>query len=293
MFTCDRCEYETNKKYCIIKHLRRKNICDNIKNCQISNEEIIKNLNDLVVKCYYCNFCDKKYKFNTGKSRHQKICKNNPELNKSESKSVTTSLTTGVSSIVNTTNNTNNSNNIINSNNTTNTTNITNNITINGLGNENITYLTSHPNFENFMIRCIRGKINGLMDFMVSKHFDPLHPENKNISKLNKKDSFINFFDGKKWKIKYSEDILGEVFNNINKDFSNFINNAFNEEGKIKKVWLDNFMQEVGTPLNWDLDSDDGEYEFQEDLPEEHKKLLKQKIYKLACEYIYQKSKLD
>lgn len=57
----------------------------------------------------------------------------------------------------------------------------------------------------------------------------------------------------------------------------------------IKKAWLDKFMDSVGKPLDWDFSNEDHEYN--EDISEEKKEILRGKIYKLACEYIYRNSR--
>jgi len=50
------------------------------------------------------------------------------------------------------------------------------NITINVMGNENISFITSE-----FMNECIYNKFDGLIQFLEMKHFNPNTPENSNI----------------------------------------------------------------------------------------------------------------
>lgn len=162
-------------------------------------------------------------------------------------------------------------------------------IRVNAIGSEDITYLTSHPKFKEFMVRCIKGKLNGVCDYLVQKHFNDKHPENHNIRKLNKKDDFMELFDGRKWKIRYCDDILQDVFNNMSRDFSDFIEEALSEQGIIRKVWLDAFMEQVGKPLDWDFDGE--AYEYSNEISDENREEIKRRIYRLACEYIYRHSK--
>lgn len=180
-------------------------------------------------------------------------------------------------------------NNNINSHNIN--TNNTNNgviVNINGLGKENIDYITQSPKFKKFMTKCIKNKTGGIIDYLETKHFHPKHPENHNLKKLTKKDDFIEFHDGKKWKFLHRNDLMRCVFDNMQLAFADFVDSTM-KDGKLKKVWIDNFMQTVGTPLEWDVDCDD--YEFDKKMTDEQKKFFKDKVYTHAIEYIYRNSK--
>jgi len=188
-----------------------------------------------------------------------------------------------------------------NSNNTFQTTNInshntnishnTNNgviVNVNGLGKENIDYITQSRGFKKFMTRCIKTKLDGIIEYLESKHFHPEHPENHNLKKLTKKDDFMQCFDGKKWKLRYCSDIMSDVFDNMQLAFIEFVD-ATMKDGKLRKVWVDNFMLTVGTPLEWDADCED--YELGQEMTDDQKKRLKDRVYALAIEHIYQNSK--
>lgn len=297
-FCCKRCGYNASCKGNLAKHYKRKTECEPIYSDKPSSDL----LEELVYKSldgvgYPCEHCGKNLKTPSTKCKHKKICKHNPEsinfVNHLEQKmdemmniiakqqkeieSLKQKAPTSAKYI-------SNQNNLGTINNTNNT-----NITINALGKEDISYLTSHPKFDQFMIKCIKEKMSGVCEFLVKKHFDPEHPENHNIRKLTLKSDFMDTYDGRKWKPRFTEDVLRDIFINIQTDFANFVDEAISENGSIKKMWLDNFMKEVGAPLDWDLSNSD--YEFDGEVDEGTKEQLRDKIYKLACEYIYRSSK--
>jgi hypothetical protein len=163
---------------------------------------------------------------------------------------------------------------------------------VNAFGRENIDHLLDHPEYQKFMINCIRDKTSGVINYMMKKHFDPKHPENTNIRKLNKKDEFIEINDGKRWKLRFKDDVLDDVFVCLQVHFGDFVDQCTMdiETSPLKKQWLDNFMKDVGESLEWDLTNDWYEY-CERNLPESKKCELKSKIYKLALEHIYRNSK--
>ncbi len=79
-YTCDRCGYQTIKKYNLITHLKRDKLCMPIFDNK-SREELLKLLVKIKVNKYSCYYCDKLFSNKTSKFRHQKLCK---ELQSSE-----------------------------------------------------------------------------------------------------------------------------------------------------------------------------------------------------------------
>jgi hypothetical protein len=270
----------------------RENVSSNVSNVS-SNVSTVKQ--DSVVSATQreqsCNFCGKHFKHRSSKSRHNKFCQQrlideeeDVEYLKKEISNLKTELqahNTGNRNVTTTINQINNG--VINH----------NNITINAFGKEDVTYVTNHPNFEKFMAKCIKQTSQGMCEYLVKKHFHPNHPENHNIRKLNKKDVFIEYFDGNSWKLNFCEKMFEEIFSSIECDFRAFMETASESirEGNLRKSWLDGFMEKVGFPLEWDLDCHMYEFNVPEDMTEEKKADLKTKIYKLACEYIYKHSK--
>ena len=167
----------------------------------------------------------------------------------------------------------------------------TQNIIINGLGKENISYLTESADFKRFMTNCIKNDIVGVCQLLVKKHFDKEHPENHNIRKLNKKDEFIEYHDGKEWQLGLYDNVLEDMFKLLERHFAEFVDRFACQSQVLRKQWLDNFMRKVGEPLEWDLTGFDYDYEFNENMSEEEKERLKNRIFRLACEYVYRHSR--
>lgn len=286
---CKRCGYETKVKCNLLKHLRKKEPC----NPTISNCERLDLIDELLPKQLFheaaseCIYCKKKFNTSSNRFRHQRICKSNSEIHNNtetrfqELENEIMRLRQELSHSKSTT---------INGNNNTNNGTINNyNISIHNFGDEKITYLKDHPNFDKFMIKCIKTGGGGVLDFITRKHFHPEHPENHTICKLNKKDDFIEIRSGKEWKLRFKEDVLDDVFIKIESVFAEFIEQAFTDNGTLKCQWLDKFMSKVGEPLEWDLNSEN--YEYNGDMTEEEKKYLKDRIYKLVVEGIYRNTK--
>lgn len=287
--TCERCGHESTSKSNLLKHLRRKTPCESLLSTK-TPEEIIKELlpeKEYNAKTYQCVYCCAKFNSSPNKYRHQRICKKKPsetdavdETTKQMQKEIEL-LKKQVQSLQSakehrTVNNNTNNGTI-------------NNIVINTLGRENISYLTKDSAYNTFMVKCIKSKVYGLMDFLVQKHFHPDHPENHNIRKLNKKDDFIEVHVNKEWQTRFADDVLESVFNYISSQFANFVEEVFSDDGgMLKQVWLDEFAKCVGHPLNWDLSFED--YDIECHLTQEKRDELRERIYKLAIEHIYKKS---
>lgn len=163
------------------------------------------------------------------------------------------------------------------------------NITINSLGQENIDYVLSKTNLQLYVNGLINKRMEGICDFMIQKHFNPEHPENHNIRKLRIKDDFIECHDGKLWKPRFYQDALRDVMDNICKDYEAFVLQVFDEGGKINHESLNNFMKDIGEPLNMDFTG--SAYDWDYDMTDEEMQIRKQRLYKLACEYMYRHSK--
>lgn len=288
-FKCERCGYTPLQKCDLVRHLKKKVECPSLLG-NVSRDELLMTVTkkQMSIRKYECTICDSTFASRQARHYHMKKCQGHPskELITLHDKVVNMEkeLASIKTSSVNNINTTNNNACSIN-----NGTVINQNIQINGLGKEDIRYITEDPKFREFMTECIRGKVCGLMDYMVKKHFDPNHPENHNVRKLNKKEDFMEVFDGKKWRTQFSDEILEDVFRHMQTDFANFVDEALTEDGLVRKAWLDTFMEKVGAPLEWDLYCEDG-YEYDGELTEEEKEVQKLRIYRLACRYVYDNS---
>lgn len=285
-FSCERCGYCTERKGDLRKHWNRRTLCQpTLKDVDV--KDLLEALNEKTEKALYaCEYCQRAFTSPQSKYNHKQKCKyqhisdqtllQNQELQK-RIESLEKKLDVHN---ISTTNIHNTNNGVINN----------NHITINALGKEDISYILEHPTFKSFMTNCIRSKTDGLIEYLKVKHFHDQHPENHNIRKMTRGD-FIEQYDGKTWKLRLKDHVLDDVFLHMQTDFANFIEEAFGEDGDLKKVYIDNFMHMVGEPLEWDLSSGEYEYEYDEGLNDERKQRLKEGIYKLAIEHIYIKSK--
>lgn len=281
-YSCKRCGYTTERKGDMKKHLMKKTPCP-ADLSDTSCADLLIELDDRV-KPYHCPYCEKGFAAHQSLYVHRKKCPlrvedDDRDIKIQQLERQIEELKKIVDSEVRHPNVTHINHGTVN--------NTVNNIQINAFGKEDISYLTDHPRFKEFMVKCIRGKMEGICEFLVKKHFHPEHPENHTIKKLNKKDEFMECYDGSKWKVRFCEDVLEDIFLMMQKDFANFVES---EEGLLKKVWIDTFMDQVGGPLNWDLSTEN--YETYRELSEDKKQELRSRVYKLACEHIYRHSKL-
>lgn len=288
-YRCRRCGHIASTKDNIIKHFKRKKLCNAVLEDIPVEELLLEYPVHVKRKEIRCDLCDTVFSFPSALYRHKKICevKCSPKIEQrfkqlqdqitvlqNENKALkATNNTIGTQNI--------NQGNIVH----------VNNIQINTFGNEDISHITSHPGFQKFMVGCIKGKTQGVCDLLIKKHFDKNHPENNNIKKLNKKDNFIEIFKNGRWNIAFCDEVLETVLDKLHLDFANFVEQElYSDDGLLKTVWVDNFMKEVGAALNWDLSA--GEYEFDaESISEEKKKELKKRIYMMVLEHVYRKSR--
>jgi hypothetical protein len=271
-YSCERCNYTTKKISDLKKHLKKKVICEPI--ClDIDITNLMEKYYNNEDKMYSCDYCNKNFTSRSGKCHHKKICKKKKEIDEQNQ----------ILSI------TNNNNNINNS--TINSNNINNNniqIIINAFGKENMDYITNGQDYKQFMTQCINNQGTGLCEFLLKKHFSVEHGENHNIRKMNKKDMFIDCYDGKDWHPKIAHDFLYIFFLKLEKDFSAFMDTLKKQETDARKESLNAFMRKVGAPLEWNISNE--YYDFDEDINEERSEKIKKNIYMLACEYIYRQS---
>jgi hypothetical protein len=306
MYECSRCHYESKFKANLIRHLQNKLPCEATYS-QDEREVILSGLLDKGTIYKSCLLCNKDFKSKSGFLSHKKKHHQNPdvEINKSakeeiqQLKTLVKNLQEKIENISQTTGTSNQTNNIQTQNNAETQNNIQNqqNIIINAFGKEDISYLTEHANFPNFISRIIRDKDIGLCEYLSKKHFNPKHPENHNIRKLNKKDKWIEYHDGKGWKSYFKEGVVDKAFDTMKLEFKKFVN-GHTHGHRIRVSDVNLFMNTVGEPLDWDLNGD--KYEFDEDArefdpndenDEKRKAKLKQCLYELLLEHIHNESR--
>lgn len=153
---------------------------------------------------------------------------------------------------------TNNTTNNTNCNNTTNI-NVTINIDklaipINSFGRENTEYL-----YDNTLVKkCIFQGFAGLLKFIKVKHFNNSHPENKNISKDNKRDKFIQVYNGKIWENKLKDVAIEDLLTNCTILLNGIIDETIEESnGKELKQFLNQIQEYLSLMKTLNLTCDD------------------------------------
>lgn len=301
-YTCPRCHYKTNIKSNLKRHLKGKQVCDT-QFCSRDRFEILEEMTTPASIAGVCDLCQKNFKSRLGYKQHMGKIHGIPDVHEEDprieqlTRMVITlqeqvQYLTSPNQNIQTNNHiqtqTNNQTNI-----QTNIQNQQNNIIINAFGKEDISYITNHPNVKNFLTKIMRMKDKGICEYLSKKHFHPDHPENHNIRRLNKKDKMIEYHDGKKWRPYHKEDIVDQVIGKIALDFRKFV-----EDHDFKDSDVNCLMSTVGEPLDWDLNCD--KYKYDDDAREfdpeseddtKNKDALKNRLYMLFFEHIYQESK--
>lgn len=274
-YKCLRCGYVTENRTYFKKHLTRKYICKPILN-NIAINEIINyyELNELmisvvmstqckqivntmstkskqkrkhVIKKFFCDKCHKRFTTRQAKSRHKKhYCKNNifdytktleqeNNMLREENKKLQNvykqmkldkkQIMIEVEKMI--LNNMKHNISNYNSNNT-----INNNITINNYGEENIDYITNK-----ILTKLIKDPNSCLPKLINLKHFNPHHPENRNIRITNKKLPYAEIRKEHEWKLKKKDDLLEELIDNNSSILDTHYEDnyeSFNQKDKVK-----------------------------------------------------------
>lgn len=157
------------------------------------NDTFSKNKNETIT--YKCSYCGKQLKYRKTLNRHMKNCSLCP-MTKSDISTIETVVEKKVQNKMkkNITNITNNTNNIHN------TQNINNIIVIDGkeqlreFGKEDLAQIT-----EDILNKAIHCPQLGILKLIKQIHFNKEIPQNQNINISNKKESFVEIFNGKEW----------------------------------------------------------------------------------------------
>jgi hypothetical protein len=74
---CNRCGYETYKLSNYKSHLSRKRICNDINNSNLSQKDLLEDLNKILKieksNSYICKYCKENFNTSLKKHRHKKI----------------------------------------------------------------------------------------------------------------------------------------------------------------------------------------------------------------------------
>lgn len=198
-YKCSLCEYSSNYKKDIVKHINRKNKCSD------DLPEILQIKSDLI-----CNICSKKLSTKNSLLRHISICKNKENIRRIEELE-----------------NKANQHKTINNNCTTNNT----------YNTYNITLITSYkdPNMDGIYkyLDTALKKMFMSIPYIVEKiHFNDEFPENKNICITNKRGKDAKVFDNGKWITISKDRLLNEIIDSYERELLNYAE----EKGKNKFI---------------------------------------------------------
>jgi hypothetical protein len=303
-FECERCCYETDKISHLKRHLSRKIICEDINECGITVNNLLKSLEkDTTDYKFKCTVCDLKFKSNSGKCKHEIKCKFDKILKENNN------LKTALEKQQQDNNLFKNEfkelkeliiqkniqqNNIAIENNQQNNIAIENNITINVLGSENLSHIKPES-----MLECINGHTDGIIKLIKMFFLDKNHPENRNIlyhDENNYKILELKFMTynckiiskhGEYYWIVKNKDLV--VIENILPRIQTYLSNFINEdiERAERNVNMNNFVTNVVHPYEWTMDlkeEDDIDMASDEALEKHRKETIPKIVYNIDQE---------
>jgi hypothetical protein len=235
--------------------------CDPI-NSDIDVQELFDAHFPQIEKNYPCKFCDKCFANKQNANRHMKNCTITLADLKAENEALKTQLH-AQSAAATTTAGATTTTNIANSggyvenlgkigqlNN-----NCTTNIHVNAFGQENIDYIINSPTFEQYVLKLLNTRCDGLMKLIEDKYFHPDHPENHTLNKSCKKDKVMKCYDGERWCYRMTGETTSQILTDLEPDINLILNTRHNPEisplpENLVRA-LQKFMTFVGNPLNY------------------------------------------
>ena len=235
-YKCQRCGYNTTRKYVFKKHLLRKNICDSkLKVITIYDLLVLNGFDEDATKCKNilktsskhpqnililssnnediktnnnCSYCSKKLSNYKNKWRHEQKCKkkksqeellkNLLEEKDNLIKKMLMENTKLTKQLIKLTEKSGNNNN--------NTINSHNKIIINAYGSENLEYISNK-----LLKKLVNKPGTAIPNLLKIIHFNDKYPENKNIKVTNIHDPYIKVHNGDDWKLKNKGDIIEDI----------------------------------------------------------------------------------
>ena len=254
-YNCEVCDYHTNLKTNLTRHLSSKKHEKNMKKHITStplDEENEQNEHKMSTNehkmstnehsFFECEYCDKKFATKANKRRHELhycVKANEKELVKQfkhekkllekkhekEKKKMYKQIETLLEKVGDTiTNNTTNNNNTYNN---------QTNIILNNYGNEDLSHITNE--MLNNLIKGPCEMINNLTKLI---HFNDQKPENMNIYIPNKKQKYIKVYKNNKWLLEEKKDTIPDIvdknYNILDSHYDNIeeTNNVLNKKEK-------------------------------------------------------------
>lgn len=210
-YTCQRCLKKFNHRGTYQRHLARKFPC--------------KTPTEKMDSKFYCKQCNKTFSSNQSLKRHQKKsdCIRIQKLENQQEemqKKFDLLLEEFRSKPPNTTYNIQN----------------TYNVQINNFGYENTSYIT-----DQMLLKLMQNPKVAVHELLRYIHFNPEHPENRNIRITNRKERFAHVFSNRSWQLAKKTDVLEKL---VNKGYV-LLDNCFEEAGKdaLKPFRVEKYQQ--------------------------------------------------
>lgn len=190
LYKCERCGYVTLIRCNHVAHLQRKIPCESLLSAVTPEEQLAKLQDEK--RLFKCKHCSKSFSTASNCTRHEtKYCK--AATSHASLKEVLEKLNQVQDELKSL-----KRPNITVINNT--------NITLNAFEYERFDYIKSN---KMFLTRCLMYKnMTGLLEKM---YCDELHPENHNLKIPNKKQPYIQYFDGESWKYDQKDHVLRKM----------------------------------------------------------------------------------
>jgi hypothetical protein len=282
-FECPRCGYDSSNIHYFRKHLSRKTICDPIV-ADVSLEDTKKQHMPAILG-FDCDYCERKFSNKQAKSKHMNKCASRPSSSNERIKelealvaekedeikrikeTIAPTIVQNVSIAPTIVQNVAQQNIIV----------------INPLGVENKSNITPE-----FMLECVKKKIDGLIDLIQKKHFDPSKPENHNIKIEGENYTFlenpflcpsndvikIDEYNDLVWvTMKKMHALQDRIMPRVETEFKDFFRD---HSKKIQKKYIDEFVKDIVLPMEWTMDLDEEE-EF--DISEDDAHEIRCRIY--------------
>jgi hypothetical protein len=128
----------------------------------------------------------------------------------------------------------------------------------NKLGSE--TQFATDAELSKLMMSALRDRTYGLCRYLESKHFSASAPQNRNVRKHDRADVFMEYYDGRSWRTKFAADVIEDVLALARRDIDRFVSSTLADNArKLRRTWLDAFVEHVAAPLDWDISNDNYE----------------------------------
>lgn len=275
-YVCARCGYKTDRRNDLKKHLSRPTVCSATLS-DVDRQELIERLYTKKPKVYKCEMCHKEYASPQSKYMHKQRCRQKQEEAQRNSRKYEdlerdyNSLVQRMQGLVLQQSAPNNPPREV--------------PVVNAFGREDLEDFRASEDYNKFMALCVENGYEGLCDYISKRYFDAHRLENKTIRKINKKSSFMECYDGEKWKLRFSEDVIRDVLKAVEEEYVLFFSSCTET---VPMPPLGRFYREVCIPLGWEMSV--STLPSPSDTPSSSQN-QGDRIYKLVEEFIYCHSK--